>query len=96
MRQLSKRIGPAICLALTLMAQAPVPKADSSPNDSSAKKAEGPATFTADTRLVVLPVSVSDKSGKLVTNLARQSFKVYENGAEQAIKIFRREDVPSR
>ncbi|MDQ2946919.1 MAG: VWA domain-containing protein [Acidobacteriota bacterium] len=93
MRQLSKGIGPAICLALTLAAQAPVPRADP-PASDAAKKTEGPATFTADTRLVVLPVSVSDKSGKLVTNLARQSFKVYENGAEQAIKIFRREDVP--
>jgi Ca-activated chloride channel family protein len=51
-------------------------------------------TFRADTRLVVLPVSVSDKTGKLVTNLTQQSFKVYENGAEQPIKVFRREDVP--
>jgi VWFA-related protein len=50
--------------------------------------------FTADTRLVVLPVSVLDKSGKLVTDLQQKAFKVYENGAEQPIKIFRREDVP--
>ncbi len=54
----------------------------------------GPATFTADTRLVLLPVSVADKNGKLITNLQREAFKVYENGAEQTIKIFRREDVP--
>ena len=51
-------------------------------------------TFTADTRLVVLPVSVSDKNGKLVTNLSKNSFKVYENGIEQPIKLFRHEDVP--
>jgi VWFA-related protein len=55
---------------------------------------DGPATFTADTRLVLLPVSVADKNGKLITNLPREAFKVYENGAEQAIKLFRREDVP--
>ena len=55
---------------------------------------DGTATFSTDTRLVVLPVSVSDKSGKLITNLQRQAFKVFENGAEQAIKVFRREDVP--
>jgi Ca-activated chloride channel homolog len=54
----------------------------------------GPAIFTADTRLVVLPVSVSDKSGKLVTDIPQQAFKVFENGAEQPIKLFRREDVP--
>jgi Ca-activated chloride channel family protein len=51
-------------------------------------------TFRADTRLVILPISVADKSGKLITNLTQQSFKVFENGAEQPIKIFKREDVP--
>jgi Ca-activated chloride channel family protein len=53
-----------------------------------------PPTFTSDTRLVVLPVTVADKSGKLIPNLPQTAFKVYENGAEQPIKIFRREDVP--
>src|SRR4051794_121091 len=52
------------------------------------------AIFRTDTRLVVLHASVVDKAGKLVTNLPQQAFKVYENGAEQAIKIFKREDVP--
>jgi Ca-activated chloride channel homolog len=51
-------------------------------------------TFSVGTRLVVLPVSVLDKSGKLVTDLPQSAFKVFENGAEQPIKIFRREDVP--
>src|SRR5438067_1121033 len=47
-----------------------------------------------ETRLVVLHASVVDKKGKLITNLPQQAVKVYENGAEQAIKVFRREDVP--
>ena len=51
-------------------------------------------TFKSDTRLVVLPVTVADKSGKLIPNLQQKAFKVYENGAEQPIKLFRREDVP--
>ena len=50
--------------------------------------------FTAETRLVVLPVSVQDRSGKLVTDLPQKAFKVFENGVEQPIKIFKREDVP--
>src|SRR5277367_2191000 len=50
--------------------------------------------FRADTRLVLLPISVSDRTGKLVTDLQQKSFKVFENGAEQPIKIFKREDVP--
>jgi len=51
-------------------------------------------TFRSDTRLVVLPVSVADKDGKLVSHLPRQAFKVFENGAEQPIKLFSEEDVP--
>lgn len=50
--------------------------------------------FRSDTRLVVLPVTVADKSGKLIPNLPQSAFKVFENGAPQPIKIFRREDVP--
>ncbi len=51
-------------------------------------------TFRTDTRLVILPISVSDKNGKLITDIPQKAFKVYENGAEQPIKIFKREDVP--
>lgn len=51
-------------------------------------------TFRADTRLVVLHASVVDKNGRLLTNLQRPAFKVFENNIEQPIKTFRREDVP--
>jgi len=52
------------------------------------------AQFRSDTRLVVLHASVTDRKGKLVTNLARDAFKVFENGQAQQVKIFRREDIP--
>lgn len=52
------------------------------------------AQFRADTRLVVLHASVTDHKGKLITNLDRNAFKVYENGQLQQVKIFKREDVP--
>ncbi len=52
------------------------------------------AQFRSDTRLVVLHASVVDKKGKLVTNLDKDAFKVFENGQPQQVKIFRREDVP--
>ncbi len=51
-------------------------------------------TFRTDTRLVVLHASVMDKSGKLLTNLPQQSFKVFENGVSQQIQRFLREDIP--
>ena len=50
--------------------------------------------FRSDTRLVALHATVTDKNGKLVTNLPKDAFKVFENNIEQAIKIFKREDVP--
>jgi Ca-activated chloride channel family protein len=52
------------------------------------------AQFRADTRLVVLHASVTDRKGKLITNLDKNAFKVFENGELQQVKIFRREDVP--
>jgi len=51
-------------------------------------------TFRSDTRLVVLHASVVDKKGKLLTDLPRTAFKIYENNVEQPLKTFRREDVP--
>ena len=50
--------------------------------------------YQTGTKLVDLHVSVVDKNGKLVTDVPQSAFKVYENGIEQPIKIFRREDVP--
>src|ERR1700693_2696676 len=53
-----------------------------------------PNTFSSETRWVILPVSVSDKNGKLIMDLQQRSFKVFENGIEQPIKLFKHEDVP--
>jgi Ca-activated chloride channel homolog len=52
------------------------------------------AVFSSETRLVPLNVTVTDKSGHLVTNLPKSAFQVYENGALQQIRLFKREDVP--
>lgn len=51
-------------------------------------------TFRVDTRLVVLHASVLDKTGKLVTNLGKEQFKVFENNVQQDLRVFRREDIP--
>ncbi|MGA2326275.1 MAG: VWA domain-containing protein [Bryobacteraceae bacterium] len=52
------------------------------------------AVFRADARLVVLHATVVDKNGKLLTSLPKSAFRAYEDGVEQQVKIFRREDVP--
>ena len=63
------------------------------PAQNPPKEDESPV-FHAGTQLVDLHVSVLDKSGKLLTDIPESAFKVYENGVEQPLKIFRREDVP--
>ncbi len=55
---------------------------------------EPAAVFRTDTRLVVLHATVLDAQGNLVTDLPRSAFRVLENGVEQEIKVFRREDAP--
>ncbi len=55
---------------------------------------EGDPVFRADSRLVVLHATVVDKNGKLVTDLPQSAFRVYEDGVEQSMRVFRREDVP--
>ncbi|HLK21012.1 MAG TPA: VWA domain-containing protein [Bryobacteraceae bacterium] len=82
MRRLSSLLLFCSALLLGQSKQAPVQTADE------------PTTFSTETRWVILPVSVSDKNGKLVTNLQQSAFKVFENGVEQPIKLFRHEDVP--
>ncbi len=67
--------------------------ASQAPQNAAAPGDEVPV-FTSDTRLVVVQASVLDSKGKLVTNLPQSAFKVFENGVEQQLKIFRREDVP--
>jgi VWFA-related protein len=54
---------------------------------------DGPTLFTSDTRLVPLSVTVTDRTGHLVTNLTQSAFTVFENGVQQQLKIFKREDV---
>jgi VWFA-related protein len=76
--------------ALFLLASSPFLRAQTLPQPQSV---EDP-TFKVDTRLVELPVTVLNKDGKLVTDLQQKSFKVFENGVEQPIKLFRHEDVP--
>jgi VWFA-related protein len=71
-----------------LNAQAPKPPAKTETPDS------GDTVFTSETRLVPLNVTVTDKSGHLVTGLQKNAFQIYENNVLQQIKDFKGEDVP--
>ena len=69
-------------LAGLALAQAPPPPQDDVP------------LYRLDARLVLLHASVVDKNGKLLTDIPQSAFKIFEDGVEQPIKLFRREDVP--
>ncbi len=71
----------------------PAAPASSTPLPPSAQKGDL-YRFSVETRLVVLHATVLDKDKHLVTNLTRDNFRVYDNEVEQAIRDFKREDIP--
>lgn len=52
-------------------------------------------TIRADTRLVLVPVSVTDRNGATVDGLDRSNFTVFEDKAPQPIVAFNSEDAPT-
>jgi Ca-activated chloride channel family protein len=60
-----------------------------------ASKADSRGTpIKVDVRLVNLNVAVTDKRGQPYTALTADNFRVYDNGMEQAIHHFSKDDVP--
>ena len=53
------------------------------------------ATFIVDTKLVVINVSVKDKSGRPITNLKKEDFQLLEDGVPQQITVFDRQQLSS-
>jgi Ca-activated chloride channel family protein len=56
--------------------------------------AQEPPRFSSSTDLVVLHVSVTDKKGRVVDGLTRQSFSVLENRQPQPIAFFGSDELP--
>lgn len=96
-------------LALPLQAQAPqaptprVTVSDGTPKASpqSAQRqwptppqSEAQAKITVNSNLVILPVTVKDRSGNLVPDLRRDEFRVFEDNVEQNIDVFTAEAFP--
>ncbi len=87
---MQRLIFTALALAPILVFGGQAPRAAQPPANADA----GEAVFSSDTRLVQVPVSVTDKTGHLVKGLPQSAFQVFENGVRQTIKIFKAEDVP--
>lgn len=67
-------------------------------NTEENKPEEKPQTdddeIIINTELVLIPVQVADKKGKSVTDLKRYEFKIFENGIEQEIEYFSKQEQP--
>src|SRR6185437_1647618 len=98
MHRRNRIAGALLIAAVGAFSQTPPAGRTTPPSTPAAQNAAAPQdeipVFTADSRLVVVHASVIDQKGKLVTNLQEPAFKVLENGIEQPLKIFRREDIP--
>jgi len=71
----------ALVAAAVLRAQQPTPT-------------EAPSFHSTSSELVVLPVVVTDKQQRFVSDLTRDHFTVYDNGRRQNIALFTNEDAP--
>src|SRR3954462_6897558 len=71
--------GGLFCSAVVLMASTAAPQTQSKP---------APLASSIDVRVINVDVTVTDGSGKPVTNLAKEDFEVLEDGRPQAITNF--------
>jgi len=60
---------------------------------SAAGRAQVP-TLRVDVNLVLVPVTVTDRNGRLLTGLERSRFKILEDGVPRPIASFSTEDLP--
>jgi Ca-activated chloride channel family protein len=79
-----------ICAARSGQVQTQTEVASASPPSGIANQ----YTISVKVRLVVLPVTVTNRQGEFVPGLAAGNFQVYEAGRPQAITLFEHEDVP--
>src|SRR5450432_4156569 len=106
MHYCNHRVRAHLALAVWLAAAAlsgqdkPAPPSSQPPSQPPAAPitpgapAPEPTVIRVDARVVVCHATVIDKSGHLVTTLPREAFTVFENGAKQEIRVFKREDLP--
>lgn len=51
-------------------------------------------TIKLETAIVTIPVSVTDREGRLLSDLKKREFRIYEDGVEQQIESFQSIEVP--
>jgi len=78
----------------------PATQSTAAPQDQASRAGEAPANdngvfvFHAEAQEVTLHATVVDERNRLVTNLGKADFSVFENSQPQQIRSFRQEDIP--
>ncbi len=84
--------------APTQPAQAPPPAQTNPPanrpGENPPRMSDLQARITVNSNLVILPVTVKDRTGELVPDLKRDEFRVFEDNVEQHIDMFTAEAFP--
>lgn len=88
-------VAPALWLgAHALQEGAQTPPAQDPPPPDVPRLSDARAKITVNTNLVVLPVTVKDGSGRLVPDLGKDEFRIFEDNVEQKIDVFTNEGFP--
>ena len=91
LRAAARAIFPAI-LALCIAADAQQTGPTRPPAKDQARKKDSQIRVQVD--LILVPVTVMDPYGRLVTGLEKDNFRIFENGVEQEIQHISSEDAP--
>ena len=88
--------GPLLVGSPILQAQDPAaaPQNPSPQNPNPAPQVQKPPRISVTSSLVVVPVTVKDRSGNLVPDLKRDEFRIFEDNVEQQIFSFTAEAFP--
>jgi Ca-activated chloride channel family protein len=82
-----------VCLLCSLLFAAPHARAQQ-PKPSPATPPAEDEVETVSTTLVTVPVRVSDRGGRFITDLTRAQFRIFEDNVEQEISFFETADKP--
>ncbi len=75
-------------------AQPPAPQAGQQAPTKPGQRPRPEGVITTTVDLVVLHATVVDQQGRMITDLKREQFRVFENRVEQELSIFRQENIP--
>ncbi len=88
-------VAPALWLGMSAQTpQEASPATQEAAPPDNPRLSEARAKITVNTNLVVLPVTVKDSNGRLVPDLGKDEFRVFEDSVEQRIDVFTNEGFP--